>query len=178
MRLLPRLLGVTAATAATVALLAAPAAAFPGECPNDEPICLYVDGFTVPVGTPTIFPTGVRPDHIPGPIVCDSSGTDCAQSYVVVGGVVVSSDPWTVTTVNVPGFGVGIDGTTVRTYFSPPTLTGGSGDPLGVTVKLYVPLTPFYAPGTSPDCMAYHHVGPVTVQTTGEGCVLVVTIAL
>lgn len=178
MRLFPRLLAVAAATATTVAMLAAPAAAMPDPCPNGEPLCLYVNGFSLPIGVPAIFPTGVRPDHIPGPLVCDSSGTNCEQSYVVLGGVVVSGDGWSLGTLNVPGFGIGIDGTTTRLYFSQPTLGGGSGEPLGITVKIYVPLTPFYVPGTSPDCMAYENFDPVTVQTTGEGCVYVVTIAL
>lgn len=174
--LLTRLLAVTATTATLLGGVAAPAFATPDPCPGGEATCLYVNGFSIPVGTPTISPTGVHPSPIPGPVVCDSNGGNCHQSYFVLEGVTVATSGVTLATIDVPGFGIGYNGLQSTVYFSEPSVSGGSGQ-LGAVVKLYVPVSPFYLEGTSPNCAMYHNLEPVTVQG-GRMCTVVVTIAV
>lgn len=134
MRILGKTLVTLAVTGGVLVAATAPAAALT-TCPGGEPVCVYVPAGSYPVGNPVVLSNGTTVTYVELPRVCDSTGTDCIRTFVAVPGAWVDSNGGTVATLDFPGLGVGINGTQVTLYASPPTLTPTGGG-LGLTVSV------------------------------------------
>jgi hypothetical protein len=175
-----------AALTASLTLLAlsaaAPASAAPlGSCPGGEPICVYVAG-SYPVTNPVVIPgRTIPPSYVPGPRVCDATGTQCVETWVAIPGVMVDSNGNTLGTLTIPGLGIGVgsDGRVTAYATTLPTFTP-TGSPLGVTAAVTIQdfLVVVSTPGGGEECgmPTNDTYGPVTVNS--NGCSSTVTIRL
>jgi hypothetical protein len=129
-----RILRTAAATllaaAALTAVQAVPASAqdvippLPA-CPNGERPCVYLRPGTYTLGNPVTTSTGAGPVTQALLNHCNSSGTDCDTTYLLLPGLAVASTSTAILTLNVPGEGVGLDGTTPTLYTGVPSASLG-----------------------------------------------------
>lgn len=119
-----RLLAATAVVAAVAP--AAPALAVPGSCPGGEKVCVYLPAGSYTLGNPVTYYTASGPSSVVLLKHCNSTGTDCDQLTLQLVGYAISSTPGTVLTLNVPGEGVGLSGTTPTLYLGAPQASPGS----------------------------------------------------
>lgn len=136
MRLFARAL-VAAATLSTVLVGLAPAAsaATPAPCPGGESPCVYLPGGSYTLGNPVATVTGFGPTTTVLLKHCNSTGTDCDYTTLNLPGLVLTSTPTAILTLNVPGEGIGLSGITPTLYLGVPSVTRGTLA-LGVTVTV------------------------------------------
>jgi hypothetical protein len=165
-----------------VLTLGTPASADPvGTCPGGEPTCIYLPGASYPIGNPVgTPPIGPAPTVLTGPRVCDSTGTNCIETYVVVpGATVTSSTGTTFGTLNVPGLGVGVSSTgVVSIYQGTPTFTPG-GTAFGLSASVSTDPIPVYV--TALGARECTDAGPETtgpVTTSTRSCLTTVTLTI
>jgi len=109
-----------------------------GTCPGGEPVCVYVPAGSYPIGNPvSVGPVGKPITYVELPKVCDSSGSECIRTFVIVPAASAGSSGGTVATLDFPGAGIGLNGTQAALYASAPTVTP-TGSTLGITVSVGV----------------------------------------
>jgi hypothetical protein len=183
-RTLSRVLAAAALAAPLLVAFGAPASASevvpPFDCPNAEPVCLYLSG-SFPVSNPVIVaPIGTTMTYVPGPRYCDTATGKCIATFVGVPGAMLSSSGNTLGTLNVPGLGVGVSATgQVTVYGAAPTFTP-SGSGLGIVASVTVPDFPVVVAmdGLGYECgsPSSTSLGPVTLAHVGCATVLTVSV--
>ena len=130
-------LAATLVAAAATVLNAGAAAAYEtaASCPGGETPCVYLPGGSYTLGNPVTFYDGAAPSSRTVLRHCDSTGTNCDETTVQLNGYSISSSPTTVLTLNIPGEGVGLAGTTPVLYLGAPQAVLGSAR-TGVTLTV------------------------------------------
>lgn len=149
-----------------------------GTCPGGEPVCVYVPAGSYPIGNPvSAGPVGKPITYVELPKVCDSSGSECVRTFVIVPAASAGSNGGTVATLDFPGAGIGLNGTQAALYASAPTVTP-TGSTLGITVSVGVDAFVVVTNQMVRECdgSGPTTVGPVTTST--YACVTTITLSV
>ena len=181
-RLLSRAL-VAAATLATTVVGLAPGASAsgPAPCPGGETPCVYLPAGSYSLGNPVTTSIGIAPSTTVLLKHCNSTGTDCDYTTLNLPGLAVSSTASTILTLNVPGEGVGLAGTTPVLYLGLPSVSAPGTLSLGLSLTIsgtaFVVMDSSLAPLIS--CAGSIPVPPLTSHLSGYvGCNFTLTVTL